>query len=364
MSINQRGSAMIAVVVIAIVINITLLAFFFATRHTSKASGDRRENVTALNIAEAGKERLYAAIRSDAHRPALNSPPVTMYDNETFSGGSYTVSYRADPWADTLWIRSSAATAKGKPAIVEVIALLPPLIPIDAAPVRGAVTARARVEVSGSITIDGNEHDTSCNLTGDPGTYAVSTTDSCTVDGSAEIGGNGQAPVDWKLYDLKKNPDPTIRQTVAEENAPDGNFDSPEAFLGLPAGALDAFKFSASNLDQDFHGVRYDTCASVGPVDFGSSSGLLIVHNGSKSAQLKVNGGTFKGLIICDDIIKMNGNLVVQGAIVVLKEADISFKGLGSTTICYSSYILTHLSRFCGDEVRNRVNEVSWKEVK
>ncbi len=366
MKTNQQGSALIAVLAVALILNVTLLAIFLATRHSSKTSGDRRENVTALNIAEAGKERLYADIRCDVLRPSQNLSSTTAFSNVAFGNGFYTVSYRTDAWVDTLWIRSTATTAKGKPATVEVIALVPPAIPINSAPVRGAVTARAKVEVSGSITIDGREHDTSCGLTGESGTYAVSTTDSCTVDGSAVIGGNGQEPIDWKIYSSKKHPDIAIHQAVAQELAPNGAmFDSPEAFLGLPAGALDAYKFSSPTLDPDFRGVRYDTCALVGPVDFGAlAGGLLIVHNGSTTAQLKVNGGTFRGLIICDDIIKLNGNLTVHGAIVVLKNSNVSFKGLGSTTICYSSQILTHLNDFCGDEVRNLINEISWKEVK
>ncbi|MBN1575679.1 MAG: hypothetical protein JW913_03955 [Chitinispirillaceae bacterium] len=361
MKISQRGSAMVAVLAITVILSISLVAFFFATRHTSKVSGNRREKVTALNIAEAGKEKLYADIRSDVHRPALNSSPVTVYSNEAFSGGSYTVSYSADPWADTLWIRSSAATANGKPVTIDVIALIPPLIPINGNPARGAVSARSNVAVSGSIDIDGREHDTACNLTGAPGTYAVSTCGTCTVDGSSKVGGGGQEPVGKHVYDN----DIAIHQTVVQENAPlDPMFDSPEAFLGVPAGSLDAYKFSSPTIDQDFHGIRYDTASYVGPLDLGpSASGILIVHNGAKTAKLKLNGGTFRGLIICDEMDKINGNVTVRGAVVVLKGTAITFEGLGNASICYSSAILTHLNDFCGNEVKNSVNEISWKET-
>lgn len=123
---NQRGSAMVTVIALAIILNITLLAFFFATRQTSKASGNRRQDITALNIAEAGKERLYAEIRSDALRPALNAPQATIYTDVALNAGRYTVWYKTDPWADTIWINSSAVLdGSGRKAVIDVMGLIP-----------------------------------------------------------------------------------------------------------------------------------------------------------------------------------------------------------------------------------------------
>jgi hypothetical protein len=353
---------MITVIAIAIILNITLLIFFITTRHTSKVTGERRQNVTSLNIAEAGKEKLYAEIRSDSLRPSLNAPPTTAYANMAFGNGHFTVSYRTDAWADTLWIKSRATTTTGNSATIDVIALIPPVIPINGAPTRGAVTARSSVAVSGSIEIDGREHDTACGLiSGATGTYAVSAGGSVTVDGNAKVGGNGADLIKKQVYDVNT----TLHQKVAEENVAIDpvKYGSPEAFLGVPAGSLDAYKFSSGSIPANFHGIRYDTASYVGPLDLGpDASGILIVHNGSQTAKLKINGGTFRGLIICDEMDKINGTVTIRGAVVVLKGTAITFEGLGNASICYSSAILTHLNDFCGNQIRNSVKEVSWKE--
>ena len=128
MIINQRGSALVTVVAVAIILNITLVALYFATRNTSKASGNRRENVTALNIAEAGKEKLYSEIRNNIHRPLKNGN-MTAYSDVAFGNGAYTVSYRSDANADTLWILSRA-TGGGRPKTIDVMAYVVPTIPI------------------------------------------------------------------------------------------------------------------------------------------------------------------------------------------------------------------------------------------
>ncbi len=364
MIFNQRGSALIAVVGIAIILNITIIAVFFATGHTSKVSWMRREKVSALNIAEAGKDRFYADIRADIHRPKLNSPKMTIYTNEPLAGagGVFSVSYTSSSWADTLWIRSVGTTPGGKKtAIIDVVALLSPAIPINANPTRGAVTANADVRIQGNITIDGRDNDTACNVIG-LGTFAVSTSGTCTVDGSATVGGNGQGPVNKNVYDNNM----AVHQTVAQENTPldPSIFDSPEAFLGVEIGALDEYKISSFSLDENFHGLIYDTASYVGPVHFGEwASGILIVHNGSKTAKLKINGGTFRGLIICDEMDKINGDVEIRGAVVVLKGTEIVFEGKGTARICYSNQILTHLSQYCGTSVRNTITEISWKET-
>lgn len=140
-------------------------------------------------------------------------------------------------------------------------------------------------------------------------------------------------------------------------------FDSPEALLGLAADALDEYKFSSTKIDSNFRGVRYDTADFVGPVDLGTmSSGILIVHNGSTTAKLHINNGNFKGLIICDDIEKFNGEVQIRGAVVVLKNSSVIFDGLGNSSVCYSSEILANLTDYC-DNIKTEIHELSWREV-
>jgi hypothetical protein len=349
---NQRGSAMVTVIALAVILNITLLVFFFTTRHTSKVSGERRENVTSLNIAEAGKERLFGQVRQRLLNPAANEH-ATPYADVTFEHGKYTVTYTSNAAIDTLRIRSIGSETTSR-STIDVVAAVAPDFPINFPPVRGAVTARSRITVKGNITIDGRDYDTNNVLVGN-GTFGVSTCDSVFMDGSADIGGAGVAPVGQKNFD-------PVRTTITQEKAPvTAAFNSPESFLGIAAGALDEYKSSDGTLGE-FRGLIYKTC-DVGPVHFGNSYGVLIVHNTAKTAELMANNGTFRGLIITDRMGKITGNAVIIGAVVTICEGEVATFGTGSAVIHYSSQVLLNLNKYLTN-IKRRVTQVSWKEVK
>ena len=169
------------------------------------------------------------------------------------------------------------------------------------------------------------------------------------------MGGNGVAP-------LSKHGFEDIRSLVSEENASvEQFFASPEAFLGLPEGALDEYK--SSSLNTPFHGLIYLTQDYVGPVHFENSSGILIVHNQYKDAELQITNGVFKGLIITDKMAKINGNAVVLGGVVTLCEGEVSTFGTGTAVIRYSSQVLSNLSKYC-ENLKRKVEQISWEQVK
>jgi hypothetical protein len=349
---NNRGSSLIFVVSLAIILNIVFITVYLTVSKTQKATGSKRLKTSSVTIAEAGKEKLYAQLIDKSYTPTANQR-ATVYTDFALGAGTFTVSCSANTTLDTVWIESWGKDNQSETGIA-IVAALSPRINISSVPVRGAVTARTDVEVLGNITIDGRDHDTNGVVVG-PGLFGVSTCDSLDLSGSAQVGGNNTAPVDSK--------DTTgVSSIICEQDVPvSAALSSPESFLGLSPGALDEFK--STTLTTPFHGIRYIT-NTVGPIDFGNySSGILIVHNSFKTAEMHLNQGKFIGLIIVDKMAKINGKAEVLGSVVALGETDVSTFGNGGAKINYSSYVMNNLGKYC-DNVKKKMTELSWKELK
>jgi hypothetical protein len=347
---NNKGSTLIAIIIIAIVLNIALAVFFYSTKSTAKSAGSKRIKTSVFNIAEAGKEDLYSQVSWRKYTPKANTVE-TVFSGHPFQSGKYTVTCRSNGTLDTLWV-SSKGVQNSDSTTIETVAWLHPEITINFPPVLGAVTSRSRITVKGNIEIDGNNYDTN-NTYKDAGIYGISTCDSMFLSGSATVGGSGTLPVN------DKNLAP-VRETVADEKIPvDGRFASPEAFLGIPEGSLEDYR--VTTLHTPFRGLYYLSEATVGPVHFGNSYGILIVHNDYKDAELQIVDGTFRGLIITDRMAKISGNAVILGGVVTLCEGEVSTFGTGTAVIRYSKQALESLSAYCNN-LRKKVQEVSWKE--
>lgn len=349
---DNKGNAVISVLVIGVILNLILASFMISSRDSTSKSQTRRSISSLINIAEAGKEHLYGQIQGGAFKPVKNKR-VVYCENKPFENGSFSVSCSTNLLTDTVWV-NSAAIYQDRMTMVRSVAKLSPHIPIPFPPVRGALTARSRITVKGNIQIDGRDYDTANDMTG-PGILGVSTCNLLFLEGHASVGGNGIAP-------LSKHGFENIRSLVSEENASvEQFFASPEAFLGLPAGALDEYK--RSGLSTPFHGLIYLTQDYVGPVHFENSSGILIVHNQYKTAELQITNGVFKGLIITDKMAKINGNALVLGAVVTLCEGEVSTFGTGTAVIRYSSQVLSNLAKYC-ENLKKKVEQISWEQVK
>jgi hypothetical protein len=349
---NSKGSALIAVLSFAIIFNIVFLAVYFAVTSTQKSTGIKRVKTSALMLAEAGKEKLYGEIAHKIFVPQ-NGVRLSAYTDFPLNKGTFSVSCSSNTTLDTAWV-SSAGKDNSLLAQINVVASIEPDIDLANPHVRGAVNARSRIIVKGNINIDGRDHDTNGVYIG-KGVFGVSTCDSLFLSGSATVGGNDTAPVSDK--DIAP-----VKSIVSEELAPvTAAFGSPEAFLGLPPGALD--KYKVSTLTTPMHGIVYLTDSYVGPVHFDSSYGILIVHNSLKNAQLQINNGNFKGIIIADLMAKITGNAEIIGAVVTLHEGEVSTFGTGTVDIYYSSYVMNNLAKYC-QNVQKKVKEISWEEVK
>ncbi|MBN1576212.1 MAG: hypothetical protein JW913_06670, partial [Chitinispirillaceae bacterium] len=259
----------------------------------------------------------------------------------------------ADPTMMTIQAEGKEGDNKIK---LEILASKQKSIPIPGMAERlpGVIMARANVDLTGNIDVDGRDYDSLNNLVG-PGKYGVYTCFTMNLNGSAAVGGNNVAPVDKKDINA-------VRSTVCYENAaivPE--LASPEAFLGLPDGSLDEYKISPGEFSTPFKGIVYVT-GSIGPVHFGESRGILIVHNATNTAALKTNQGNFKGLIICDVMDKINGKAEIIGAVVSLSTTTASTFGNGDADVHYSAQVLDNLSAYC-ENLRWKVEEIAWREL-
>ncbi|MBI4395084.1 MAG: hypothetical protein HY583_02690 [Candidatus Omnitrophica bacterium] len=198
---------------------------------------------------------------------------------------------------------------------------------------KAAITAVDNVSFNGNITVDGREHNSAGELiVGEPGTYGVSSGGLVTQGGSSMIGG------------IIFEPAQPAHPLAIEEDA-DNSFTSPEEILGVPAGSLDSYQTS-SIPTLPMSGIVYYTGDSWIAPDFGTaanpSTGILIVHNSSGTAFLKNVHGYFTGLIIADDLIHINGDAVVTGAVVLEKQTGNTL-GNGAAHVNYSSEVLLNL---------------------
>ncbi|HEX3020360.1 MAG TPA: hypothetical protein VHP36_08650 [Chitinispirillaceae bacterium] len=350
-SSNHNGNAVVSVLVIGVVLNLVIASYMISSKDNTNKSQMRKSISNLLNIAEAGKEHLYGQVRGGAFKPVENTRKI-LCSNKKFENGSFSVSCSTNNSIDTIWVNSIAAF-QNQTTEIRSVARLSSQVSIPFPPVRGALTARSRITIKGNIEIDGRDYDQANNLI-DSGTLGVSTCDSLFLEGSATVGGNGIVPEPKATFEA-------IRASVSQEGASaESFFASPEAFLGLPEGSLN--EYISTTMATPFHGLIYLTQDYVGPVHFDSSTGILIVHNKLKTAELQITDGVFKGLIITDKMAKISGNAVILGAVVTLCEGEVSTFGTGTVLIRYSSQILSDLANYCKN-LKKKVSQVAWEQV-
>ena len=197
---------------------------------------------------------------------------------------------------------------------------------------KGAITANNPVLSNGGLTIDGRNHTSSGNLIAETGTYAVWTTGTYTQQGTSVLGGT-----DLRLDYVPSNPgDPN----VIKENQiwPGGYPNSPDEVMGgsergFTEGTLKTIAQSGINGSQyvtnpwnlsgaPFSGVTYVEMPTNHPNNKWKDmnlkgSGVLVVHNSAKNALMaNLNTGTFKGIIIADDMVHIHSTII--GILVIL----------------------------------------------
>lgn len=102
---SEDGSAMIFVLVLAVIGTIMMGSFMMSGRMTMLKSKNRREKVSALNFAEAGKEKAVASMRGGSFTPVAGMS--VLFDTTAFGSGYYTVSCSANAAVDTIRLRAT-----------------------------------------------------------------------------------------------------------------------------------------------------------------------------------------------------------------------------------------------------------------
>jgi len=336
---------MVAVIVVVILLNLTLAAVYFITRGTAKKSGDRRENIAALNIAEAGKEKALADLRNRDLNPP-SGQKITPYADVAFGEGTYTVTCSTDVRGDTIFIVSTGICG-GDTARVEVIA---GMMGIWELWIKGAVTSPTEVKTLGNIIIDGRDHDTNGVFVGTRPTWGVSAGDTVYIGSAASEMGGGTTPPQGTAVDSLN-----VRMFMDTTGYPT----TPEEVLGLAPGALDGDKQSSCP-STPLSGITYleSKCSDY------TGSGILIMHNSTGTAELGNFAGTFKGLVIADENKHFNDSSKVIGAVIILsRDVNANTFGNGAAKILYSAEMLDKVSQNIPDLGRRIVTVVSWRQL-
>ena len=190
------------------------------------------------------------------------------------------------------------------------------------AAVKAAITTNNPIKTLGGLIVDGRNHTMNGALLNNSGTLGIWTTKTLSQSGNSKIGGTALG-VDY--VPSKPGNSSTIK---TGQTYPGGYPSSPDSILGGPSmgfaeGRLKSIALSGIGgsqyvtnpalLSSPMRGVTYVELPSGGVWQSMNieGTGILIVHNNSKNAGMKnLNGGTFKGLIIADDIVHIHTDII------------------------------------------------------
>ncbi len=355
-SSSQKGYILFSLLIVGTLIMCVAMASMVGVRNSLKVAGVQRQHGNAFNIAEAGKECALADLRGNA---VTLSPGTTswIYFEKSFDAGKYSVRCITNSLLDTLWLQSYA-TVGAQSATVEVACYRHPFSSTMSFSFPAAIISKADVHLTGSIIVDGNDYDSAVadSIVG-KGVYGVST------------GGiyDPQNPKKDYAYGRGYTSDSSViplDSVVAASVDISGYPKTPEEVLGMSAGSLDAYKTSSMPA-VPFHGIVYITSGpgEIKDPPLDDCSGIFIYHDASYQSVLRnIHAKNFKGIIICDQIDKINGGAAILGAVVTLSNdpAGHTF-GNGNATIRYSSRILANLGQYIWSS-SFFVDVLSWKE--
>ncbi len=230
--------------------------------------------------------------------------------------------------------------------------------------VKAAVSTNNPVETRGNLQIDGRQHDSNGNLIANSGTYAIWTTQGYSRVGNSKLGSTYSGT---DIAPIKSGAD-FSKTYQSSQVYPGGYPDAPDSILGGKANGFSAgtlkslaqsgvsgsqYVTSTSSLSFPLKGVTYielptDTRGNrnewIGANIQGS--GILVIHNSATNATIKnLNSGTFKGLIIADDIVHIHTTVI--GAIIGLSPSPSSGNciGNGNGRVYFSSEAIENATK-------------------
>lgn len=333
----------ILIIVVGGILTLTLVNLNNNSRLTlaTEVAEEAYSNSRAKYICKATAEMLLSQLGDD------NSFRVTTPVNTDWFGGdiTYTVTdtvIGADSLVKLNVKAEYFSSVKTSKVVVEIQS--GGYIPVA---VKAAITTRGDIETSGNYVIDGRDHDLAGNVVPNKGVHGIWTTATYT-QGNHTVGGCDDSQVDY----IPTQPgNPLVIKTGQTyvggyPNTPDEVIGG--AKKGFPEGHLkkiaqsgaggSQYATSWSGLTFPLSGITYVE-GNFGPVAL-SGSGLLVVHNSTKTAILSNTSSSFTGLIIADDIDKSKADIL--GAIISLTAtpANMMLMGNGNGNILYSKEAL------------------------
>lgn len=373
---NREGYALVTVLVVLVALGFVGAAAAMMSANDTRVSGVYAFSNRAGAAAHGGLEHAAGHFVTNG---ATNGWPVTG----TLNGYSYTVTVEPDSWDFGLgavpvhWDPTVGynGTGVGEPVyLLESTASRDPFratqrlrmiahgLDIQS---EAAFSSNSGISLRGNITLSGYDHTMDGEtIDEDDSTYTGACDENKPAiqmsDPNEEVDVNGS--VNLEGNETFENSDPPYVKYGSTTV-----WHTPEEVLGLPEGALDSYKQSGEqyneNIPDTLSGITYVTD------DFGSSgagsnniqgTGVLVVHNplfnprehdpedplydeekASDPAYApanigNVNDGTFHGVIIADRIDKIDGNVDIYGSVVSLTEIDVNIIGAGTAEIRYS----------------------------
>lgn len=245
--------------------------------------------------------------------------------------------------------------------------------------VKAAISTRNEVETSGTLVVDGRDHDLNGNLIAGQGTLGIWSTDDIERSGNSKIGGT------YSGTDYAPSKPANSNTYDEEATYPGGYPNNPDSLLGgvakgFPAGTLKSIAQSGlygsqyttnpNTLNYPLSGVTYVELPSGGIWNSSNidGSGILIIHNNNLNAVIKnENLGTFRGLIIADDIVHLHTTVIGALISITPHPSEGNTIGNGSGSVLYSRQAITD---GIGSVVKNtnygfarfRMNVNSWYE--
>ena len=284
--------------------------------------------------------------------------------------------------SDTLQIVVSATFSNSTKTLTTYVAINPPTSTSIPTAIQAGVSTRNPVSTSGTMNVDGRNHDLNGTLVSGTGTYGIWTTSTINQSGSSDIGGT------YSGTDYAPSKPANSNAIKASATYSSGSYpDTPDKVLGgsaggFPEGTLKNIAISGANggqyvtnpssLTTPFSGVTYVELSSGSdwqPSSI-SGSGVLIVHNAAGNAIIKnLNSGTFKGIIIADDIIHVHATII--GAIVGLSASPSEGNciGNGNGSVLYSTEAINQSVGLVSGSTegnygfgKTRLNIIGWYE--
>ena len=224
------------------------------------------------------------------------------------------------------------------------------------------VTTNNNILTAGTITVDGRDHTMAGALIPNKGTWGIWTTKTFTQKGASSIGGTFYtAGVGTDIAPTKVGYMPVVAQN---QTYPGGFPTTPEEVLGGISDGFDKDRLKIiaqrgiygsqyvtdpTNLKYPLKGITYVeiTDSMMDCSVEATGAGILIVHNKSLTASIKnINAGTFRGLIIADDIVHIQTTII--GAIFSLtpSPSEGNAIGLGNGSVLYSNEAIKEATEF------------------